>query len=271
MIRWAVVLVALWFAGTTAAEERIISLAPHITEILFAVGAGEEIVGVIDHSDFPEAAKSIPRIGSANKFNYEAIVALNPTLVFGWDSGNGADRLERFKQLGISVYSHDPHSLEDVANSLETFGRLTGHSEEGRVAAEKFYQQLESLRADYADRGKVSVYYQIWDEPMMTVNGEHLISDVIRICGGTNIFADALPLVPKVSIESVMSRNPEVIVAAGSGSEDMSQLAGWQKWSSIPAVKNQHLYSVNADFMHRHSPRILQGASELCQVLNKAR
>lgn len=252
-------------------EQRIISLAPHITEILYAVGAGDEIVATVSYSDFPAEANQIPRIGSYDKINYEAILSMQPTLVIGWQSGNGEDSLARLEELGIQVYSHEPRTLEDVAESIRIFGELSGHSEQGVAQSQRFYQRLATLRAEFSALEPVSVYYQLWNEPQMTVNDEHLISDVIRLCGGKNIFAEAIPLIPKVSVESVLRGSPEVIVATGMAGERPAWLDDWRKWSSIPAVENEQLYHINPDLLHRHSPRILDGAEQLCAVLDRAR
>ena len=252
-------------------QHRLISLAPHITELLFAVGAGEQIVGTVSYSDYPEQANHIPRIGSYDKINYEAVVAKRPTLVIGWQTGNGSDSLARLEELGLSVYSHEPRSLEDVAESLSILGRITGNGEQGEQQSEQFLQRLSQLRKEYSKLTPVTMYYQLWNEPQMTVNDEHLIADVIRLCGGQNIFADAVPLVPKISVESILRREPEVIVATGMAGERPEWLDDWRKWSSIPAAKNQQLYHIHPDLLHRHSPRILEGAEQLCEALEKAR
>ena len=251
--------------------QRIISLAPHITELLFSVGAGDEIVGTVSFSDYPIQANDIPRIGGHNKFNYEEILVLRPTLVIGWNSGNGDKSLSRLRQLGLRVYSFESHSLEDVATSLTVLGELTGNSKRGNWQAKQFRQRLNVLSTLYSKVKPVSVYYQLWNEPQMTINDEHLISDVIRLCGGRNIYADAVPLIPKVGIESIVRRTPEVIIAAGTSKEAPEWLDDWRDWSSIPAVKHNHLYHVHSDLLHRHSVRILDGAEQVCEILSTTR
>ena len=257
--------------GKVTSEPRFISLAPHITEILFAVGAGSQVVGAVSFSDYPPEAEQIPRIGSSDRFSYETIVNLQPTLVFGWKSGNGQDNLQQIEKLGIPVYAHEPRTLEDVADSLETFGKLAGREAQGQQQASLFRTRLENLRQTYSDKAPVSVYYQLWNEPQMTVNDEHLISDVIRLCGGANIFADAIPLIPKISVEVVIQRKPEVIVATGMAEERPAWLDDWRKWSSLPAVSREQLFHIHPDLLHRHSPRILDGAEILCEQLDSAR
>ena len=251
--------------------QRIVSLAPHITELLFAVGAGQDIVGTVSYSDYPTQAKQIPRIGGHDKFNYEAILTLNPTLVIAWDSGNGSESINRLKQLGLRVYHFESRNLENVATSLEVLGELTKNTEQGLLQASLFRQRLDAFRLKYAGEKPVSVYYQLWNEPQMTVNDAHLISDVIRLCGGLNIFADAAPLVPKVGIESIVRRAPEVIIAAANTDSPPQWLDDWQNWSSIPAVKTNNLHYVHSDLLHRHGPRILDGTKQVCEILSAAR
>ena len=262
---------SLLLCSSLAAQERIISLAPHITEVLFAVGAGNEIVGAVEYSDYPEDAKQIPRIGNSSQLNYETILALQPTLVIAWQSGNGQDDIQRLEELGLNVYSHNPHTLEEVAESLRIIGSLSGHAEQGAAQADLFDTRLRGLRAQYTEAATVRVYYQLSNEPQMTLNGSHLVSDVIRLCAGENVFAEAIPLVPRISVESVVRENPEVIIVATSDSQPPDWLNSWLDWPSISAAANQHLYAVNADFMHRHSPRILDGAEQMCEVLEKVR
>ncbi len=262
----------LWaFATCLSAEERIISLAPHITELLFAIGAGEEIVGAVSYSDYPAAANDIPRIGSYDRISYESVLALEPSLVIGWGSGNGEESIVRLRELGLEVYDNNPVTLEDVGQSLKIFGELTGHAEEGARQSAAYFARLELLRSTYTDSAPIRLFYQLWNEPQMTVNGNHLISDVIRLCGGVNIFADAVPLVPRVSIESVVRLNPQAIIAPGMSEQRPEWLDDWYRWPSIEAVEKGHLFSINPDLMHRHSPRILDGADQLCQILESIR
>ena len=175
------------------------------------------------------------------------------------------------EELGLKVYAHNPHTMEELAESLRIIGSLSGHAEQGVAQADLFNTRLRRLRAQYVEAELVRVYYQLGNEPQMTLNGSHLVSDVIRLCGGENIFAEAIPLVPRISVESVVRENPEVIIAPTSDSETPDWLADWFDWPSVDAVINRHLYSVNADFMHRHSPRILDGAEQVCEVLDQVR
>lgn len=264
-------LLAFHISANIQAEERIISLAPDITEVLFEVGAGPEIVGTVEYSDYPAQANQIPRIGNSSQLNYESILVMQPTLVIAWQSGNGQENIQRLRDLGLNVYSHEPKTLEDVAESLRIIGELSGHTKQGVDQADIFLRRLQRLRAQYSNPEIVRLYYQLGNEPQMTLNGTHLVSAVIQLCGGENVFADAIPLVPRISVESVIRINPEVIVAATSDAEKPDWLDNWLNWPSVEAAQNNHLYAVDADFMHRHSSRILDGAEQLCEILETVR
>ena len=273
-IRFLLLMVVL-LCGKAGAQERIVSLAPHITELLFAVGAGDQIVATVEFSDYPEAALDIPRIGNSDRLNYETILHMSPTLVLGWESGNGSDSLDRLRELGLNVHTHNPQSLEDVADSLRVFGLLSGNELAGADQSNQFLIRLRDLEELYSEKQPVRLFYQLWDEPLMTINGEHLISDVIRLCGGENVFSEAVPLIPKMSKESVIRLNPDVIIRAQPSGES-SEMANswkqsWNEWSSVVAVRESQLFSIHSDLMHRHSPRILDGAAQVCEILASVR
>ena len=250
---------------------RVISLAPHLTEVVFAAGAGTTLIGAASYSDYPEAARQIPRVGSSDNVSYEALVALNPDLVLAWRSGNGDDVIKRLEALGLTVYVDESKTLEDVPRSLRAVGQLTGNEDIAERAARAFMAQLNHLRATYSSRHAVSVYYQIWNEPLLTLNGEHLISDVVRLCGGHNVFADALALVSRISVESVIRADPQVIIASGMDKARPEWLDAWRAWSSMTAVQNNQLYFIPPDVLQRHTPRIIEGARLMCDQLQLAR
>ena len=257
--------------GNSSYEHRIISLAPHITELLYEVGAGDSIVGTVSFSDYPKEAKDIPRIGNSDQISFEQVLTLQPTLILGWESGNGDETLNRFRSLGFTVHSHEPKTLEDVAQSLSRFGELTGNPIQGLEASKRFSTRLKSLRERYENQTPVATFYQLWNEPKMTINGDHLISDVIQLCGGSNIFSDAVLLVPKINAETVIQRAPAVIIGSGIADERPVWLDEWSNWRTIPAAQNEHLFSIHPDLLHRHSPRILDGAEQMCEFLDRAR
>lgn len=250
---------------------RIVSLAPHITELLFAAGAGNQVIGVVSHSDFPPAALAIPQLGSYKSINYEALLGLQPDLVVAWHSGNGAEIIARLRELGLTVYVNEPRTLPHVARALRDLGQLTGNAEIASGAADRFEARLNALEVRYQQRRLVSVFYQVWDQPLTTLNGKHLISDVIRLCGGHNVFNDALVLAPQISVESVIRANPQVIVASGMGESRPEWLDMWEDWPSIDAVRDRQLYFVPPDLLQRHTPRVLDGAELLCRHLDKTR
>ena len=249
---------------------RIVSLAPHVTELLFAAGASEQVIGVVEFSDYPEQAKSIPRVGSYNKFDLERIVALNPDLIIAWKSGNPDSQVKELIRLGFKVYFNEPRQLEDVAQSLRQLGRLLATEAIANPVAREYEQRLSALRNQYKNRAKVRVFYQVWKEPLFTVNGEHVISRVIELCGGVNVFSDLKVLAPNIDKEAVIAENPDVIVA-GMNDSRLDWLSIWKQWTSINAVKNNHLYAIDADLIVRHTPRILLGVERMCMHLEKAR
>jgi iron complex transport system substrate-binding protein len=250
---------------------RIVSLAPHLTEIVFAAGAGDRLIGVVSYSDYPPEALNIPVIGSYNSINYEALVALQPDLVLVWNSGNGPELAERLEALGLSVFVSEPKRLPDIARSLNKIGILSGTLAEAEQAATEYLTRYQTLLADNRNKTPVNVFIELWHEPMMTVNGTHIISDSIELCGGNNIFADALPLVPRINVESVVRGNPNVIIATGMADERPEWLDNWLIWPDLSAVKSNSLYSINPDLIGRHSPRILQGVTRLCDYFDQTR
>lgn len=250
---------------------RIVSLAPHVTELIYAAGAGQALVGAVDYSDYPAEARSVKRIGSYVRIDLEAIAALKPDLIIGWRSGNPATQLERLRALGLPVYINEPRSLEAVAHSLRQIGILAGTQAAANAAADRFMAHRNALHAQYAGRAPVPVFYQIWNQPLMTINGHHLISDVIRLCGGRNVFDKLDVLAPKIGIEAVLAADPEAIVASGMGESRPEWLDEWRKWHTLNAVRHDNLFFVPPDLIQRHTPRILDGADMLCQHLDTAR
>lgn len=250
---------------------RIVSLAPHITETLFSAGAGDRIVGAVEYSDHPEAAKKIPRIGGYSRLDLEAIAALSPDLAIGWLSGNSPAHIEKIRALGIPVFLVQPKVIDDVAVNLERFGQLAGTKARAHEAAERFRAQIEALRARFSRRPPVRVFYQVWNQPLMTVGGSQIISDVISLCGGENVFAELTPLAPKVTVEAVLAADPEVIIASGMGEAKPEWLDDWRKWPQLTAVKRDNLFFIPPDLIQRPTPRLAEGARRLCEQLEAAR
>lgn len=262
------------FGNTVVLEQpaqRIISLAPNITEVLFHIGAGEQIVGADEYSNYPEQAKQIMRVNNHAAANYELILSLQPDVVIAWQSGNGDKIINRIRQLGIPIFVIETRSLEDIPNLFARFGALSGHVENAELKAQSFSLRLSLLREQNSAKSEVRTFYQIWDEPLITLNGKHMVSSVIELCGGRNIFADAIPLVPYVNIESIVAADPQVIIAGGSKEEKPYWFDSWRKWEQISAVRDRHVYLIPADLMQRHSVRILDGAELMCDFFERAR
>ena len=249
---------------------RVISLAPHITETLFAAGVGEHLVGAVQYSDYPVAAKQVPRIGSYEQFDLEAIVALKPDLAIGWQSGNSAAHLDKLRQLGIPVYISQPNHIDDIARDLDRYGTLLGN-EQGARAAAAFRTRLANLRTRYSTRPTVRVFYEVWNQPLMTVGRAQIISDAIHLCGGENVFDDLQQMAPVVTVEAVIAVNPDVIVASGMDQARPEWLDDWRKWRQLKAVATDNLYFVPPDIIQRHTPRLLDGTEMLCRHLETAR
>jgi len=254
-----------------APAQRIVSLAPNITELLYAAGAGNRIVGAVEYSDYPEAAKHLPRVGSGAGLDLEAIAVRHPDLVIAWQTGNPAWQVEQLRGLGFTVFVTEPRRMEDIADLLERFGRLAGTQTTADMAAAKYRRHLAQLRMRYASLPTVPVFYQILDASLLTVSGRHLISDVIRLCGGENVFADLPRITPRVDIESVLQRNPEAILASGDERLWSGWRDRWQAWPGLAAVRDHNLFFIPPDFIERSSPRILDGAEDMCRDLEQAR
>lgn len=251
--------------------DRIISLAPHLTELLFAAGAGEKIIAAVSYSDYPPPAEQIPRIGNHSNFDIERILALEPDLIVAWKSGNPAGQIRQLRQLRLPVYVSEPRQLDDIPGTIEKFGKLTGTTAVANAEAEDFRQQVAILEQRYLTQSSISVFYQIWNEPLMTIGGSHIINEVIELCGGRNVFTDMGQLAPQIPVEAVLAAAPEVIIASGIDDERPDWLDDWREWPQLPAVKNDQLYFIPPYHLQRHSPRLLKGTQQLCEILQQAR
>jgi len=250
---------------------RVISLAPALTEIIYHVGGGNRLVGTVEHSDYPAAARKIQRIGAHDRFDFEAILALQPDLIFAWASGNPADQLSRLEKLGLLVYRAEPGTLESLAATIQQIGKVIGRAQEGLARSQELLIEANGITQEFGHRQNLTVFYQVWHDPIITLNGKHIVSQMLRSCGATNLFSDLPDIAPVVSLESVIKRNPEVIVVGGTPDGAPKWLKNWEAWSHITAVAHGHLFSVNADLLHRHSPRIILGLRKLCEILDQAR
>ncbi|HEY7841513.1 MAG TPA: cobalamin-binding protein [Gammaproteobacteria bacterium] len=250
---------------------RIVSLAPHATEQVFTAGAGAALVGTVQWSDYPEAARELPRVGDTWNLDLEGIVALRPDLIVAWRSGNSPGAVERLEALGFTVFLSEPASLEAIATGIRRLGVLAGTTETATRAEAAFLDQLARLRAEYAGRRVLRVFYQVWHEPTYTVNGDHLISRIIEMCGGTNVFAGLGALSPRISAEAVLAADPEVIVASGADAARPPWLDTWREWPELAAVRDDQLHHIPPDLIQRHTARILDGTRQMCRILDGAR
>jgi len=250
---------------------RIVSLSPHITENLFAIGAGERVVGTVDFSNYPEAAKAIPRVGGYEKVDLEAVAALRPDLVIAWESGNIASHVAKLKAIGLPLLLTDSKRIEDVPADLERLGEVTGIRNSARAVAAAFRDRLAALRSRYSARPRVATFYEVWNQPLMTVGGGQVISDALHLCGGDNVFGGLRQMAAQVSVEAVLAANPEAIVASGMGDARPEWLDDWRRWPALTAVARDNLFFVPPDHLQRNTPRILDGIERLCVHLETAR
>ncbi|MEQ8186031.1 cobalamin-binding protein [Marinobacter salarius] len=250
---------------------RIAALSPGATELVWAAGAGEKVVAVVSFSDYPEAATKVPSVGSHTRMDLERLIELQPDLVIGWVTGNPPEQLEAIRDLGVPVFSIEPRTFEAVSQTIERLATLAGTEEEGFAEAERFRQGIARLESQYRNADRVPVFYQVWDEPLMTVNDEHLIGKVITLCGGVNVFGDLDRLVPRISPEAVIGANPEAILAGGMGEENRHWLTRWEAFPGIEATAKDNLYFIPPSLVQRPTPRMLEGSQLFCRKLDNAR
>ncbi|MGR3984317.1 MAG: cobalamin-binding protein [Gammaproteobacteria bacterium] len=247
-----------------APAARIISLSPHTTENLFAAGAGGKVVGAVPPSDYPPEAARIAPIGSHSRVNIEAAIALAPDLVVAWQTEHNRAALGKIAQLGFPVYYSEPRNFEDIIENIEELALLAGS--DASIKPARLRAELASVRAAYAAKPVQRVFYQVWSQPLITLNGEHLISRALEICGARNIFAHLPVIAPRLSREAVIGANPDIII--GGRRADMSM---WAKWKSVKAVARGDFLRVDADVMHRHTARMILGLRGLCERIDRVR
>jgi len=250
---------------------RIVSLAPHLTELLFAVGAGEQVVGTVAYSDFPEAARRLPRVGDSALLDLERIAALRPDLVLVWRHGNSPQQLQRLAALRLPTYAHEARALADISRGLRDLGVLSGRAADAAQRADAFDRAVADLRGRYVQRARLRVFYQVWPQPLMTLNGEHLISQMLDLCGADNVFAAQRLLTPTVTEEAVLLADPDAIVTGWNAAYGGTPLSSWQRLGALRAARNGQLLTVNPDLLHRQSDRVIDGARELCEKLDGVR
>lgn len=249
---------------------RIVSLAPSVTELVYAAGAGSRLVGVSAYSDWPQPARRLPQVGDAFRVDLERIVALKPDLVIAWASGTSPSERRALRRLGLPLVILAPRKLGDIARAVRLIGHLAGTAAVANRAAKAFLAASDRLRREYSNRPPVTVFYEVSDTPLYTVGGRQIISQVIRLCGGRNIFSGLKELAPVVTRAAVLARKPQAILV-GSYRGARNALARWKKWGWLPAVKDRNLFIVPGDILGRATPRLLIAAVRVCSDLARAR
>lgn len=262
-------------AGSTVVlvrpAQRVVSLAPHVTEMLFAAGGGELIVGAVNYSDYPPAASRIPRVGDNRLVDIERLLALKPDLLVVWRHNASSRQMEQLRKLGIPLFYSDSKKLDDIPDAVLRLGQLLGTERQARQSAADLRRQIDGLAARYRNRPPVRVFYQVWSKPLYTLNDHHIVSDAIRICGGQNIFAHLTMTAPSITPEAILRENPEAIVSGDRREQEESGVEMWKQYPAMLAVRRGNLFAISGDLMNRSGPRIIDGAAELCERLDEAR
>jgi len=265
----------LWlFSQMSWAQEsefRIVTLAPHITELFFEVGAGHMVVGTVDYANYPEAAKKIERIGGYNSVSVERILALKPDFIVAIPGSAMAPQIDKLSKLGVEVRYSDPVTAQQVSDQLERIGGWVGKERQAKKVSQEFTENWQALKDQYQGRqlNKPKVFFQAWLKPLMTLNKDNLIHQVIDLCGGENVFAQLPMPVPHISIETVIAAAPDVIIYSGP-QESTEAVQYWNTWQSIPAVKLNRVFWVHADDLARPVPQILKGAKAVCKAIHSS-
>jgi iron complex transport system substrate-binding protein len=255
--------------ASSVTYSRIVTLAPNLTELVFWAGAGELLVGVSAYSDYPPAALELPVIGDAFMIDHERLAVLQPDLLLVWQGGTPAHVVDELRAIGYEVEVVRTNSLDDVSTAILRIGELTGRGESAALAAATFGDRMRAIRERYAGLPTISVFYQVSARPLYTVNGEHFVSELIELCGGANIFADLGELAPTIDVEAVVERDPEVFLAGSDAGDDA--FSEWQRWPQMAANRYGNHYAVPGDVIGRATPRLLDGAVAVCEVLQEAR
>ena len=253
----------------SVAGHRIIVLSPHLAELVFAIGAGERLIGVSAHTDYPEAAAALPIVGDAFMLDLERLTVLKPDLLLAWQSGTPAHVVDELQSRGYRVEVIKTMSLHDIPVALRRIGRLTGHGMTANTVADNFVAGLDTLSAGASDKSPIRVFYQVSKRPLYTINGEHYVSQLIEICGGENIFADLGKLAPLIGVEAVLERDPEVMLAADDAGADA--FSEWGRWPDLAANRYGNRYLMPAAEIGRATPRLLEAGVAICEALEDGR
>jgi len=249
----------------------IIALAPHIVEMLYEIGAGEQIIGTTAFADYPQQAKKIPRIGNYVRLQLERVIELQPDLIIAWKSGNPSDDLARLKQLGFTIAYSQPNTFSDIASELRHFAKITGHTEQGEKVALQFEQELTLIKQTYQHKEKITGFYELWSRPLTTVAKGSWPQQFLNICQVNNPFKQAATPYPQINIEQLLPKEVALIIQPLSINQKEREAFNWQDWPIIPAVKNKQIIQPDADALHRMTGRSLTALKELCQAIDDTR
>jgi len=254
-----------------APARRIVTLAPHLAELAFAAGAGAYVVGVSSYTDWPDAARKLPEIAASGQVDLERLVLAKPDLVLTWTSGVPAQENARIERLGYRVVSVEIRKLEDVAVWLRRIGDLAGTGSTAQAAAAAYERDLQALVARHRGRPPVPTFYEIWNDPLMTLSGSHLVSQILDVCGGRNVYADATTLAPVVSLEDLIATRPVAVLVAAPPAQADRWTGAWRTDPRLRAVQARHVESIDPALANRMGPRVLDGVKAVCAALERAR
>lgn len=256
----AVLLLAL--CGPAQAVERVVSLAPSLSEIVVELGSADLLVGVLDAGERPAELNRLPSVGRYGQLDMERLLSLEPDLLLLWPGSVGPAQREQLKRLGIPTLVAEPGNFDQLLTQIETIAGRLGRQQRGQALASELRQQLTALRQRYARPEPLTVFYQVWDQPLYTVGGKQIISDALKVCGARNVFAELELPAPQVSVESVLQRKPWAILAS-----TQAQLDAWKAWPQIPAVEHGRLLRVVDKGLERPSGQMVAATAKLCALI----
>jgi iron complex transport system substrate-binding protein len=256
-------------AAAPAAYSRIVTLAPNLTELVFAAGAGENLVGVSAYSDYPPEVTELPVVGDAFTIDQERLALLKPDLLLAWQSGTPAHIVDELRQAGYVVETIRTQKLGDISAAMRRIGSLTGQQYHAKGAADEFDSGLKLLGQQHAGAERIRVFYQVSKRPLYTVSEGHFVSELIALCGGDNVFADLEGLAPGIDVEAVIDRDPEVMLAATDAGADA--FSEWDRWPNVASSRYGNRFLVPADEISRPTPRVLTAGAAICDALQSAR
>ena len=261
-------------ANNTSSDQdetiKIVTLSPHLAEMIYELGSKSSLVGVSSYTDYPESAKSIPRIGDAFILDLERMALLDPDVILAWESGTPKKVVEELDNLGYRLEIIKSKNLNEISTALSQIGQIIGKQKQASIIIKEYSDQLKDLKEEYKNKQKVTVFFQIDQQPLFTIGGNHFISEMIEVCAGINVFLELEQLAPSVSVESVIARDPQVMMSMAKGnSQDKFQ--SWKKFGNMSANKYDNFYYLYSDALERPTTRIVSAGEEMCKKLDEAR